>query len=248
MEHSQEADQRRVGRLEAAHGGTVFLDEVAELSPRLQARLLEFLQSRTIAPVGSNREIKLDVRVVAATNRDLQSMIAKNDFREDLFHRLRVISIDLKSLNERWDEFDELVHVCLAEVCASYGKSVFRISEEVADLLEKHSWPGNLRELRNVLEFAVLASDCGEIRLEHLPQWFLTEFDGQRKESVDAALVDSVRRFAGLDYSSAIAVFEKNYLESALSRYRGRVNHTARQIGLNKNDIDSENADVWNSL
>ena len=101
------ADQRRIGKLESANGGTVFLDEIGEIPPTLQAKLLEFLQSKTITPVGSNREIKLNVRVIAATHKDLASTpFKRGEFREDLFHRLRVIPLELKPLSERGDEFD----------------------------------------------------------------------------------------------------------------------------------------------
>src|SRR5262249_31513893 len=132
---------------EYAQGGTVFLDEIGELSPRLQARLLEFLQSRTISPVGSNRETRLDVRVIVATHRDLEHSVQRGEFREDLFHRVRVISIALKSLAQRDEEFDTLMHDCLAEICQEHGREVLRISEEAAEKLEAHSWPGNFREL-----------------------------------------------------------------------------------------------------
>ena len=107
------AEHKRIGRLEAAQGGTVFLDEIGELSPRLQSRLLEFLNSKTIVPVGSNRELQLDVRVIAATHKNLQVAVKNKEFREDLFHRLRVISLKLLPLRERYEEFDGIVHDCL---------------------------------------------------------------------------------------------------------------------------------------
>jgi DNA-binding NtrC family response regulator len=232
------ADQRRMGRLELAQGGTVFLDEVGDLSLRLQARLLEFLQSRIITPVGSNREIRLDVRVIAATHRDLPRAIARGEFREDLFHRLRVISIPLRSLTERNDEFDQLVHATLAELCAQNPRSILRISEQVAARFETYSWPGNLRELRNVLEYAVLAADGEEILSEHLPQWFLDDEKQRKLGSFSSEDISDLERFfVGLDYQAAISGFEKSYLERALLRNRGRINHTARTIGMNKTTL-----------
>jgi DNA-binding NtrC family response regulator len=231
------ADYRRVGKLEAAQGGTVFLDEVGELSPRLQARLLEFLQSRTISPLGSNREIRLDVRVIAATNKNLAASVAKGEFREDLFHRLRVISIELRSLNERGDEFGDLVHSVLSDVCAASGKSILRLSRCVAERLERYSWPGNLRELRNVLEFAVLAADETTIEESHLPAWFGEDSIARLRCAENDLSERMIQSFAGLDYALAIERFERLYLESALEKRLWRINRTAREIGHNKTTL-----------
>jgi len=231
------ADYRRVGKLEAAQGGTVFLDEVGELSPRLQARLLEFLQSRTISPLGSNREIRLDVRVIAATNKNLAASVAKGEFREDLFHRLRVISIELRSLNERGEEFGDLVHSVLSDVCAASGKSILRLSRSVAERLEHYTWPGNLRELRNVLEFAVLAADETTIEESHLPAWFGEDSIARLRCAENDLSERMIQSFVGLDYALAIERFERLYLESALEKRLWRINRTAREIGLNKTTL-----------
>jgi DNA-binding NtrC family response regulator len=125
------AEQRRTGKLEMAQGGTVFLDEIGELPLRLQARLLEFLQSKTITPVGSNREVRLDVRVIVATHRDLERAVQKSEFREDLFHRLRVISISLECLRNRSDDFDAILQTNLHDLCISAKKPAMRLNSEV---------------------------------------------------------------------------------------------------------------------
>lgn len=228
------AEQRRVGRLELAQGGTVFLDEVGELTPRLQARLLEFLQSRTIALVGSNREVQLDVRVIAATHKNLSLAVKNGDFREDLFHRLRVVSIGLKSLKDRADEFDHLVHTCLQEVCGLMNRSILRISEGVAQLFETYGWPGNLRELRNVLEYAVSASSNNEITLDDLPCWLFQEVAEESQASPKVPVLGQFEVPLTLDYQTTFEFFDKEYFRRALSRNGGRVARTARQIGLNK--------------
>lgn len=223
------ADQRRIGRLEAASGGTIFFDEIAELPLRLQARLLEFLQSKRVVRVGGNRELELDVRVIAATHRNLAQEVARGNFRADLFHRLRVLTIALPSLVERRDEFDSLVHVCLEEACRRAGRSVLRISEEVAHSLESHDWPGNLRELQNVLEYAALASNGPEILSSDLPSWFC-----------EPVLEMNTTEAAGLyrlDYYSALDRFEREYLERALEASGGRINRTARKIAMNKTTL-----------
>ena len=237
------ADQKRFGRLQEAQGGTVFLDEIGELSPRLQARLLEFLQTHTIVSVGSSKEIKLDVRVICATHRDLISSIMKGDFREDLFHRIRVITIELVSLSRQADNFDAILHECLETVCSNAGKSVLRISEAVAKSLEEYHWPGNFRELRNVLEFAVQASEGMEITIDDLPQWFSKPVVHQRTESVSisASLNPDVMGIAEVpmryDFQSTLSDFEKTYLEHALKKFHWRISHTARKIGLNKTTL-----------
>lgn len=230
------ADQKRVGRLEMAQGGTVFLDEVGELTPQLQARLLEFLQSRTITPVGGGREIKLDVRVIAATHRNLYSLVKKGEFREDLFHRLRVIEMMLPSLAERSDEFDEIFHDVLSGVCREVGREVLKISEGVAERFENYSWPGNFRELRNVLEYAVLAGKGPEICIQDLPSWF----DEDREFSEEASptpLLGVAEVSIKMDYAQTMAEFERKFIELALKRFQGRINHTARKIRLNKTTL-----------
>jgi DNA-binding NtrC family response regulator len=232
------AERTRVGRLEVAQGGTVFLDEVGELTPRLQARLLEFLQSRVISPVGSNREICLDVRVIAATHKDLGQAVKRKEFREDLFHRLRVISIPLKSLRERYDEFDDLVHSCLLEACSISKKSITSLSPEVAERFESYEWPGNFRELRNVLEFAVLASEGSQLCTDDLPPWLLEEGHRiQEQIALDSAVLGVAEIPFTLDFQKTLERFEKEYLRRALSRNGGRINRTARQIGLNKTTL-----------
>ena len=232
------AEQKRVGRLELAQGGTVFLDEVGELSPRLQARLLEFLQSKTISPVGSNREMRLDVRVIAATHKDLVAAVKRGEFRADLFHRLRVLNIPLRPLCERGDEFDSIVHSCLEDLCRISGRSILRLSEEVVFRLEAYSWPGNMRELRNVLEFAVLSSDEPQINLKDLPAWFLRCASEGSESEADVKSVLGVAEIPfSLDYQGTLSSFEKEYLERALKYFRGRINQTARGIGLNKTTL-----------
>jgi DNA-binding NtrC family response regulator len=233
------ADQRRIGKLEAAQGGTVFLDEIGELSLKLQARLLEFLQSKQVSPVGSNRDVKLNVRVIVATHRNLESAVRAGTFREDLFHRLRVIPLELRPLSARSDEFDEIVHQSLAELCTTAGRTVLRISEAVAEELERYNWPGNLRELRNVLEFTVHASEGDTITLADLPPWFQSGLERGQQQ-----VADEDDRYFGvaempfnLSYDRSMKHFEKEYLIKALKRFRGRINHTARQVGMSKGTL-----------
>lgn len=229
------ADQRRVGRLEAAQGGTVFLDEIGELSPRLQARLLEFLQSRTVRSVGGNHEQRLDVRVIAATHRDLAQAVAKGGFREDLFHRLRVVSLSLPALADREEDFDEIVHSVLEDVTQQTGKRIRSLAPELAELLEAYPWPGNFRELRNVLEYAVHANQGEILRAEDLPAWFLDEIARLRLGSGESLSWEVAE--GGSDYRSAMDRFERQFLVAALARTGGRISQAAREIGMSKTTL-----------
>ncbi|MGK5081816.1 sigma-54 dependent transcriptional regulator [Bdellovibrionota bacterium FG-1] len=242
------AHERRLGRLATAQGGTVFLDEIGELSPRLQSRLLEFLQTRTITPVGGSRAVRLDVRVIVATHRNLWKAVSSGEFREDLFHRLRVISISLQSLAARPDEFDGIMHSCLSQVCAETGRTILKISSEVAERFEGYSWPGNIRELRNVLEYAVLSADGVEITGRDLPAWFgdhprpvggmppehlpISGDSGQGNRLLAVAEVPMT-----LDFYATLAGFERDYLVFMLKHFKGRVNETAREVGLHKTTL-----------
>jgi two-component system nitrogen regulation response regulator NtrX len=198
-----------------------------------------------VVPVGGNRETRLDVRVIAATNRPLNEDVQRGIFREDLFHRLRVVTLALPSLSERWGEFDAIVHRCLAELSELHGKRVLRITGDVARKLERHSWPGNLRELNNVLEYAVMACDSDEITLADLPEWFdepaaKSELSAKlTQENVSAAEREFAlsEEYAQMDYAMAMARFEKEYLSQRLGRNENRVNRTARNIGLHKTTL-----------
>ncbi len=231
------ADQRRVGRIEGAQGGTLFLDEIGDLSPRLQARLLEFLQSKTLTAVGGNRTIQMNVRVIAATHRNLEQEAKVGRFREDLFHRLRVITISLPGLSDSPEDFNEVLHDCLNDVCANLGRSILRISEEAAGRFEAYHWPGNYRELRNVLEYAIHSSQNGEISIGDLPRWFGDAPASEAEPRSGSTVLKVAEVGLTLDFQETFARFEKDYLAWALGRYRGRINKTAREIGMNKTTL-----------
>ena len=164
------ASDDRLGVFREADGGTLFLDEVGELTPALQTALLRVLQERTVRPVGANREVKVDVRVVAATNRDLQAGVDDGTFRQDLLFRLDVLRLDIPPLRERGDDVLLLFRHLLPLTCARHGKTIQAIAPEVTELLLRHTWPGNVRELQNVVERAVLACDGQRLEAWHLPQ------------------------------------------------------------------------------
>lgn len=147
------ADKKgKIGKFELADGGTVFLDEIGEMALELQAKLLRVLENREFYRIGGVKPIKVDVRIIAATNRDLREMVRKKQFREDLFYRLDVVSLKIPPLRERREDIEGLVNYFINKFCKEYKKSISYIHPLVMDTLNRYSWPGNVRELRNVVE------------------------------------------------------------------------------------------------
>ena len=153
------AHKQRLGKFELANGGILFLDEIGDMSLPAQAKVLRVLQEQKIARVGGDKEIKVDVRVLAATNKDLQAEIAKGMFREDLYHRLSVIVIKVPSLNQRRDDVPALVKYFIADVCQEYGMAPKPISTEAIQFLQNHDWTGNIRQLKNVVARLIIMSE-----------------------------------------------------------------------------------------
>lgn len=164
------AHQRKKGKVELANGGTVFLDEVGDISAELQAKLLRFLQERQFERVGGNESIDVDVRVIAATNRDLDAAVEAGQFREDLYYRLNVVAIELPPLCERKEDIATLANYFVRRFAKECGKEFTAISEETMQRLRTHSWPGNVRELANVIERAVVMGQPPTVNIEDLPQ------------------------------------------------------------------------------
>jgi transcriptional regulator with GAF, ATPase, and Fis domain len=152
------AVKQRIGKFELANGGTLFLDEVGDMSLSAQAKVLRALQESKITRVGGDKEIPVDVRVVAATNKDLREEIARGRFREDLYHRLAVIIIEVPSLNDRIDDIPILVDYFVEHICYEYGMAVKKVDDSAIEELQKYNWTGNIRELRNVIERLIILS------------------------------------------------------------------------------------------
>ena len=159
------ASDRRVGRFELANGGTLFLDEVGELPLETQVKLLRVLQEQEFEPVGSNRTIKVNVRIIAATNRDLEKAVMSGAFRSDLYYRLNVIPLHVPALRNRRSDIPQLVTFFLEQSAKWMGKAVRSVSQKTMDLLVDYSWPGNIRELQNVIERGVVLSKSPVLKL-----------------------------------------------------------------------------------
>ncbi len=163
------ADRDREGRILSADGGTLFLDEIGDISPLMQLRLLRFLQERTFYPVGRDRSITVDVRVVAATNADLRQKVQNGEFREDLYYRLKVVDINLPPLRDRGEDLNMLVQMFISKFSTRLGKEITGISDQALRVLRDHDWPGNVRELEHVMERACVLCDNTTITSDHLP-------------------------------------------------------------------------------
>ncbi|MEN9786862.1 MAG: hypothetical protein RLZZ299_2126 [Pseudomonadota bacterium] len=219
------AFQDRVGHLEAADGGTLFLDEIAELPPSAQVKLLRFLAQRTIVPVGDTKERAVDVRVVAATHRDLPQEIATGRFREDLYYRLNVVQIDMPPLRARMDDLPALVAHFVERFAREYGKDVAGVEPGVLDALQQHAFPGNVRELQNAIERAVALEPTSRLTPASLPGRLRPDPSDVPSPAAGATTEDA-------DLDARIAAFEREQILCALEACNGNRTQAARRLGI----------------
>jgi Nif-specific regulatory protein len=214
------ATTQRKGRFEDAHGGTIFLDEVGELSLPMQAKLLRVLQEKTFERVGGNTPIKVDLRILSATNRDLPDMVAKGTFREDLYYRLNVFPITIPPLRERGNDVVTLADHFVKVFSEELGLEIKRLSTPALNMLQCYHWPGNVRELENVIERAVILSEDGAIHGYHLPP------------SLQAPVVSDTPSAGSLD--TRLAAVEYEMIVEALQLHHGNMTEAAEQLGLTR--------------
>jgi two-component system nitrogen regulation response regulator NtrX len=223
----------RPGLLEQAHGGTLFLDEIADMPLNTQAKMLRVLTDQSYSRVGGQRPVKVDVRVLSATSRDLQEEIAAGRFREDLYYRLNVVPVRIPSLRERREDIPDLVNHFLTRFAAERRIAPPRIAEEAVAALQAHDWPGNVRQLRNIIERTLILApgdrvECIEIDL--LPPEIVERQGGSNINSASIAIMGSPLR-------EARESFEREYLKIQIRRFSGNISRTASFIGMERSAL-----------
>jgi len=222
----------KIGRVEQADGGTIFLDEIGDMSRPLQAKLLRFLEDGSFTRVGGNEEKSVNVRIIAATNRDIVLAIKESEFREDLYHRLNVMKFCPPPLNERDDDVILLAEYFLVQNCQDLGRSELKISGEARAKLLMHKWPGNVRELRNVMERAAIMEQTDEVQPGSLPDF---EFESRLRESGSDGIESEINMELG--FSEAVAEFERKMISSALKHNQNNVNQSAEELKMTRHSL-----------
>lgn len=218
----------KMGKFLQADGGTIFLDEMATASPSLQVKLLRVIQDREFEPVGGNKTHKVDVRLILATNADLEAMVAKGEFRQDLFYRINVITLTQPPLRERLGDIPLLLEHFLAEFNSQNGKNIIGFSEAAVQLLQRYNWPGNVRELVNIVERAVVLAKGTMIGIEDFP-------DALRRQ---VAMPDALNNRANnTPLKAALASPERQILLDALETHGWNRQHTAKALGINRTTL-----------
>ena len=228
-----DAKGRRRGLLEQAHTGTLFLDEIGELPLDVQAKLLKVIEDKRFRRLGGEKEITVDVQIVAATNRNLRNCVAEGIFRDDLYHRLNVFNLELPPLRSRKEDLNALVTDILADLARQTGKHIRQIPDTVWHKLREYSWPGNVRELRNVLERSVLFSNNGIMS----DRWLQLEAPPQVASEDAPRLADADMLPIPLDGSMSLNDIERVVIEAALKRNNNNVSATAQALGATRETI-----------
>lgn len=222
------ATQQRRGRFELADGGTLFLDEIGEISPETQIKLLRVLESRSFERVGGTETITVDVRVVAATNRDLKQMVEEHTFREDLYYRLAVVTLELPPLRQRPMEIPLLAEKFVREFARENQRGELKIAPELMKILEAHPWPGNIRELRNCLESMVVLSSGDTLTSDDLPPHF---------HEVPAPAVNSTSAAAPEASGGTLESNERELIAKALEHNHGNITRAAKELGISRRTL-----------
>jgi len=219
----------RQGRFQFAHGGTLFLDEIAEMSAKLQVKLLRVLQERQFEPVGSDTPVQVDVRVVAATNKDLRVAVREKKFREDLFYRLNVLPLELPPLRERDSDIPLLVDHFLSLHTRRRGKTVIQVDGDAMAIMVRYYWPGNVREVENLVERLVVLNEGGIVRPTDLPDYVIYNAMPQHQAMAQVSLPSE-----GVDLDDVLEKIENGFIQQALERSRGNKTLAAELLNLNR--------------
>lgn len=236
------AAQRRIGRFEQADGGTLFLDEIGEIDAATQVKLLRVLSERSLERVGSNTPIKVDVRVVAATNKNLKEMVAAGTFREDLYFRLNVVKVEMPPLRDRKEDIVLLANSFLQEFAKENDRQVKPLTDAALDLLVKYSWPGNVRELRTAIEHGVVMSNDDVIDIRHLPQFLHSQAAHTVVLSGDSPSSHKNSLEAPAEFN--LHALETNTIRAALALSGGNRTHAAELLGVSRRTLQRKLKDL----
>lgn len=239
------ATNRQIGKFQYAEGGTLFLDEIGDLPLAMQVKLLRVLQERTFMPVGCTREIEMNVRIIAATNRNLEAMIKEGSFREDLFYRLNVIPIYLPPLRDRKDDLTNLVNHFVQKFNSVHNMEIKGLSPAAMEVIRRHDWPGNIRELENVMEHAFVIETETLLSATSLPESLLkatrvnladlASLPVEVEQDEETLVVGT--ESSSLDYRAHKELFEKEFIIRALKAHKGRINQTALKANIPKKTL-----------
>ena len=225
------AIRNHIGRFELAQGGTIFLDEIGDMSPALQVKVLRVIQERQFERIGGIKTIDVDVRIIAATNQNLETAVAEKRFREDLFYRINVIPVNLPPLRERGADILELTNHFLTHFNQLKRKNVEGISPEAANYIEHYKWPGNVRELQNLIEMLVVMKEKGEIGTDDLPPKF-RQFQSVIEKTPDIEITEE-----GINFNDRVNQLEKDLLLKALKMSGGVQSRAAKLLNLNRTTL-----------
>jgi transcriptional regulator with PAS, ATPase and Fis domain len=229
------ASERKIGKFQLATNGTLFLDEIGELKPEMQVKLLRVLQEKKFLPVGSNREVKSNARIIAATNRNLEKMIEDGSFREDLFYRLNVMPIFLPPLRERKDDIAALAQHFIKKFSKSHQSMIQGLMPDTLEVLKNYRWPGNIRELENAIERSFIVENSQNIHVQSLPDAVrLSATQNTKPESISGAIKAPGQ---ALDFELFKEQAEKDFIISALKANKGKINQTVALANIPKNTL-----------
>jgi two-component system response regulator AtoC len=226
------AQRRKKGLLEVADKGTLFLDEIGEMRPETQAKILRVIESKTLRRVGGTTDIKVDVRFIAATNRDLRVAVQEGAFREDLYYRLQVVVIDLPPLRERMQDMGLFIAAFIDEFNQTMGKNIEKVSDEALEPMKRYHWPGNIRELRNVIERGLVLCDGREIQLAHLPAELSDKSSAASGQTIPAELPPE-----GVNLEDMVSQLERRLIEEALTKTRGNQSEAAEMLSISRDQL-----------
>jgi len=227
-----DAKKAKPGRFQLADQGTLFLDEIGEMSPAAQAKLLRVLEDHTVEPLGATHGVKVDIRVIGATNQDLAELIKKGKFREDLYYRFNVCPLHIPPLRERREDIPDLLDAFLATTCRDRGLRLRGVSPEALTILQRHHWPGNVRELHNVVEWITMSCREGDIKPEHLPSALRTSSELSTPFPASPSSPVSL-----LSFGLSVEEVEKAMLKEALGKTGGNVSEASRLLKVTRNTL-----------